>query len=106
MKNRRIEIRVSESELAALKAKASSAGLSVSALLRQAAARVQTWTAADRQTACEMIRQVARIGNNLNQVARWCNRYKGRADTLQVIAHLIAIERELEKVQGGAGDAH
>ncbi len=36
--------------------------------------------------------EVARIGNNLNQIARWANTHKG---TVEVIGHLIAIERSL-----------
>ena len=40
-------------------------------------------------------RQIARIGNNLNQIARWANTFKASAEAVEVIAHLIAIERAL-----------
>ena len=43
----------------------------------------------------ELIRQVARIGNNLNQIARWANTYKGAAEATQVIASLAKIESAL-----------
>ena len=36
--------------------------------------------------------QTARIGNNLNQLARWANTYAERAEAVEVIAHLVAIE--------------
>ena len=39
--------------------------------------------------------QVARIGNNLNQIARWANTYKGAAEATQVIASLARIESAL-----------
>ncbi len=38
----------------------------------------------------------ARIGNNLNQIARWANTYKWGAEAVSVVAHLSAIERALE----------
>ena len=43
----------------------------------------------------EFILQVARIGNNLNQIARWANTYKGAAEATQVIASLARIESAL-----------
>ena len=36
-----------------------------------------------------------RIGNNLNQVPRWANTHKTAAEAVEVIAHLITIERAL-----------
>jgi len=43
----------------------------LSDLLRQAMARTRTWTAAAADVERERTRQVARIGSNLNQLARW-----------------------------------
>ena len=63
--------RVSAAELAAWQAKAAAAGVSLSELLRQAMARRQTWTAPAREVERERTRQIARIGSNLNQIARW-----------------------------------
>jgi len=40
----------------------------------------------------ELVRQVARFGSNLNQVARWVNQRKGAADAVQVLAHLQALD--------------
>ena len=44
--------------------------------------------------------QVARIGNNLNQIARWANTYKGAAEATQVIASLARIESALLELEG------
>ena len=38
---------------------------------------------------------MARIGANLNQIARGANTYKGDAEAIQIITHLVAIERDL-----------
>ncbi|MEL6578585.1 MAG: MobC family plasmid mobilization relaxosome protein [Cyanobacteria bacterium J06621_12] len=47
------------------------------------------------QSRQDLIRQVARIGNNLNQIARWANTHKGAAEATQVIASLAKIETSL-----------
>ena len=47
--------------------------------------------------------QVARIGNNLNQIARWANTYKGAAEATQVITGLARIESALLELGSGAG---
>ena len=105
-----IHARVSPAERAAWRAKAAAAGVPVSALLRQAMARTRTWTAAAAEVERERIRQVARIGNNLNQLARWANRHASAADAVTVIANLVSFERSLREVArwrpDRADDAH
>ncbi|MYH21652.1 MAG: MobC family plasmid mobilization relaxosome protein, partial [Acidobacteria bacterium] len=52
---------------------------------------------------------VARIGNNLNQLARWANTHRSAARAVTVIANLVAFERLLREVArfgAGSGDAH
>ncbi|MCP4049851.1 MAG: MobC family plasmid mobilization relaxosome protein, partial [bacterium] len=73
-------------------------GVTASEIIRQAIKRVRTWTLADRKTEREKISQIAKIGNNLNQIARWCNQNKGTADAIEVTTHLIAIERSLREL--------
>ena len=62
---------------------------------------VTTHTAA--AAANERSRQLARIGSNLNQIARWANTYKRKAAAVQVIGHLSTIEREMHnlRIRGG-----
>ena len=101
MADRRIvkaSVRVSAAEFAAWKAKAEAAGVRLSDLLRRAMARTRTWTAAAAEVERERTRQVARIGNNLNQIARWANTHADKADAFEVIAHLVAIEREIARL--------
>ena len=92
-----IHLRVSPAEIAAWRAKAAAVGVPLSDLLRQAMARTRTWTAAAADVERERTRQIARIGNNLNQIARWANTYASGFEAVEVIAHLVDIAR---------GDAH
>ena len=98
--------RVSAAELAAWQAKAAAAGVSLSELLRQAMARTQTWTAPAREVERARTRQIARIGSNLNQIARWAHIHLDDLAAVEVLAHLVAIEREVAALRvRGAGDA-
>ena len=97
-KNKRIEIRISESDYSKLKLKSETAGISISDLIRNSALAARTWTAKDKKTESEKIRQIARIGNNLNQIARFCNQHKSAAVTVEMVQHLVSIEHELKKV--------
>ena len=87
--------RVSPGELADWRAKAASAGVPLSTLLREAMARTRTWTAPAAEVERERTRQIARIGSNLNQIARWANTFASTAEAVEVVAHLVAIERAL-----------
>ena len=90
-----VAARVTPAEHAAWQEKAAAAGVSPSALLREAMARTRTWTAPALTLESERIRQIARIGNNLNQLARWANTHKTTAEAVSVIAHLVSFERSL-----------
>ena len=91
-----VKIRASEAERAEWHAKASSVGLSLSDLVRRSVGRVRTWTVAHAELERERTRELARIGSNLNQIARWANTHKENAEALEVVAHLVAIERALD----------
>ena len=105
----RIHARVSPAELAAWRGKSAAVGVPLSDLLRQAMARTRTWTAAAAEVERERTRQVARIGNNLNQVARWANTHASGFEAVDVIVHLVDIARAVRTVAlvgGEADDAH
>ena len=104
-----INVRVSPTERAAWRAKAAAAGVPLSTLLRQAMARTRTWTAPAADIERERNVQVARIGNNLNQLARWANTHTSLAEAVTVIDTLAAFERTLRAVArfgGESDDAH
>ena len=90
-------VRVSPAEAAAWRAKAEAAGVPLSDLLRQAMARTRTWTAAAAEVERDRTRQVARIGNNLNQIASWANTHASAIDVVEIIANLVYIAQTLDK---------
>ena len=106
-----VTARVSAVESADWRAKAKAAGVPLSALIRRAMARTRTWTAraAEVERERERTRQVSRIGNNLNQIAKWANTHKGAAEAVEVLARLVAIERALgalARFENPERDAH
>lgn len=98
-KNKRIEIRISESELEVLKEKAELSGLNSSDYLRQLAitGKVKRYKKTDPVKA-ELVREMAKIGNNLNQISRWCNTHKSNAAAEEVLIALASIEKEIRRV--------
>ena len=95
-----VKVRARESERREWHTKARRAGLSLSALVRRAIERTQTWTMAHAAVERARVVELARIGNNLNQIARWANTHKGRGEAVQVVAHLIALRREIRAFAG------
>lgn len=51
---------------------------------------------ASRKVNPDLLRALAKIGNNLNQIARWANTYKSNTDALEIIQALLAIQRALQ----------
>jgi len=94
----RLEIRCSEEEKAAWQAKAANAGMSLSELVRSSLDKSRLPDRQRQKDLASLVREVAKIGNNLNQIARYANTYKNSAEAVQVIAHLAAIESEVERV--------
>lgn len=88
-----IKLRVTPAEKEAIVAKAAAQGQTVTDFIRQRALDYRL-----RQTPLEKerVQQLARIGANLNQLARWANIHKSRAETIDVLAALVSLERELK----------
>jgi hypothetical protein len=86
-----LKLRVSPAERAGIISKAEAQGQTVADFLRQRALDYRL-----RQTPMEKerVRQLARIGVNLNQLARWANVHKSRAEALDVLVALASLERE------------
>ena len=87
-----LKLRVTPNEKEAITAKATMQGQTVTDFLRQRALDYRL-----RQTPLEKerIRQLARIGANLNQLARWANTWKSRAEAVEILAALVSLERAL-----------
>jgi uncharacterized protein (DUF1778 family) len=93
-----LTIRLSQTEKLAWQEKADLSGMTISDLIRQAISRTKTWTVADKSLVKEQTRQIARIGNNLNQIAKWANTYKSTAEAVQIIQALRLIEQSLSRL--------
>jgi len=87
-----VKLRVTPAEKEAITTKAEAQGQTVTDFLRQRALDYRL-----RQTPLEKehVRQLARIGANLNQLARWVNIHKSRAEAIDVLTALVSLEREL-----------
>ena len=89
-----IKMRVTPDEKRLIESKASAQGQTVTDFLRQ---RALDYRLRISPLEKERIRQLARIGSNMNQIARWANTYKKRAEAVEVITRLILLERELHE---------
>lgn len=87
-----IKLRVTPAEKEAIVVKASSQGQTVTDFIRQ---RALDYRLRHTPLEKERIRQVARIGANLNQLARWANTHKSRAEIVDVLAALVSLEQVL-----------
>jgi hypothetical protein len=94
-RSRRVWIRFSEAEHAALVARARAAGLRPSALLRDHLGKVRIRHREDER---QRLTALNRINANLNMLARWCNTHKGGADAVQIMAYLVALERVISRL--------
>ena len=89
-----IKMRVTPDEKKLIESKASAQGQTVTDFLRQ---RALDYRLRISPLEKERIRQLARIGSNMNQIARWANTYKKRAEAVEVITRLILLERKLHE---------
>lgn len=53
----------------------------------------------------ELVRNIALIGNNLNQIATWVNTYKSEIDAVKVNAALLQIRKAFDLILEGKLDA-
>ena len=88
-----IKLRVTPAEKEAIAAKAASQGQTVTDFIRQ---RALDYRLRETPLEKERVRQLARIGANLNQLARWANIHKSRAEAIDVLAALVSLERTLK----------
>jgi hypothetical protein len=99
-----IHVKLSEEERSEWQKLAQSEGVTLADLIRQrlGAAEVGRGPKPRKRLTQnadpELIRQLARIGNNLNQIAGWVNTHKKNIEAVSVISHLIAIERSLSTI--------
>ena len=105
-RDRVIRFRVTPEEKTAIVEKASAQSQTLTDFLRQRALNYRLRTSQNEK---ERIRRLARIGNNLNQIARWANTYKDRAEAMIILTALVLLERALknsESMPTRGGEEH
>jgi len=98
------QVRMTQAEKIDFKKLAGASGISLSDLFRQAIKRVRPWTPEHKEIEKEKIRQLARIGNNLNQIARAVNTQGVVNFEMDILEKLSHIETEITttlKSKGG-----
>ena len=97
-----VKVRTTPAQKAAWFAKAAARGVSFSDFARQSLDGVVVRRRRGPRTVDpELLRQLALLGNNLNQLARWANRDQRYADRLAILSQLVGIERELSALRQG-----
>lgn len=95
-----LRVRASADEIGHWRALAAAAGMPLSDLVRLSLGRVRPWSPGDASAHAERTRQIARIGNNLNQIARRVNG-SPHPERLRILAELAAIEARLAALLPG-----
>ena len=93
-----VVIRVHPEERDLLKLNAGLHGMSVSDYVRQTCLGQRLRRTPEEK---RRLRELARIGSNLNQIARWANTYKDSLEAVEVIAALTSLERQIENFASG-----
>ena len=106
-RKRWLKIRLSEDELRAIEERARGAGMTKSEYLRRRLAECQDDPRRRRpprprvlpREVREALLPLARLGNNLNQLARWENARHEPADAVRVLAAVRLLSEELAEVR-------
>ena len=96
-----VVIRVHPEERDLLKMNAGIHGMSVSDYVRQTCLRLRLRRTPEER---RRLRELARIGANLNQLARWANTYKESLEAVEVLAALTRLETKIENFASEATD--
>ena len=100
----RFEMRCSPAELKAWRRAAAEHGVSLAQYIR-VCANHGPLLARKTQTDPALLRQVAALGNNLNQIAHWANAHKSLMEAKPVEEGVEAVRKELVGLLGREGAA-
>ena len=90
-----LRVRFSEAEWQFLQGLADSANMTMSEVVRDHLGKVKIRNRKDEHDRVVMLN---RINANLNMIARWVNTHRSEADPVEVVTHLMAIEREIKEL--------
>ena len=92
-----VRVRFSESEFKNLQDLANDADMSMSEIIRDHLGKIMV---RNRQDEKRRVAMLNRINANLNMIARWANTHKQAAESIEVISHLMAIDRSIKEISG------
>ena len=93
-----VVIRVHPEERDLLKLNAGLHDMSVSDYIRQTCLGLRLRRTPEEK---RRLRELARIGSNLNQLARWANTYKESLEAVKIITALARLEYQIENFASG-----
>ena len=100
-----VNFRLSADEYAALERHAKEAGMTVSALMRATLpaviserGRIRKRPRQARDTTAQTVAMLARIHRNVQRLQQWVETHTSGVDAVSIMAHLVALERELDRV--------
>ena len=94
-----IKIMLTSAEKVRWREKATLSGLPISELVRSSVEDLTVVSQENRQAVEALRREINRIGNNLNQIARWANTYKCEAEAEEIRDQLEAIAQFCQKLR-------
>lgn len=103
-----VPVRFKREDHRKLKARAAERGVTLSALVRDAALGVRAAAPRRRLVARDLVNQLSRVGNNLNQHSRVLHRMDKRGDlphAKAVLARLAEVEKVLIDLSCAVADA-
>ena len=96
-----IVVRVHPEERDLLKLNAGMHGMSVSDYIRQACLHFRLRRTPEER---RIQRELARIGSNLNQLARWANTHKTTLEAVELLTALASLEQSIEELAHAASE--
>ena len=88
-----IKVRVTKNEKLIITQKAKEQGQTVSAFILF---RTLNYRLRKDVNQKEKILQLTKIGNNLNQIARWANTHGNKTEAIAVVASLLSLEKQVK----------
>jgi len=90
-----LRVRFSDAEFEVLRQLADSAGCSMSAMVRDHLGKVRI---RNKEADRERTAMLNRLNANLNMIARWVNTHKSSVSAVEVVSHLMVIERHIREM--------
>ena len=87
-----VMVRVLPEERDILRTNAALHGMNMSDYIRQTCLGVRLRRTPEEK---RLLRELARIGANINQLTRWANTYKRGVDTVEIVTALVSLERQI-----------